>query len=113
VVGLLVTAVVRIDIAPEHLREAPYAGVLFIALSAAALVCAALLASTGHPLVWVGAAALCLAALVAYGLSRSVGLPMMSDDVGDWRNPLGVVAVMSEIAVALVSWHALSAGRGY
>lgn len=110
--GLLLTAAVHIDIAPEHLREAPYAGVLFIALSAAALIGAVLVTSTDHPLVWSGAASLSLGALVAYFTSRSVGLPSLSDDIGDWLNPLGVAAVLSEIAVLLISCHALSdAGR--
>ena len=51
---------------PDHLREAPYAGALFIALSAAALAAAILLVGTNHQLVWLGSWALALSALLAY-----------------------------------------------
>jgi hypothetical protein len=95
---------------PDHLREAPYAGALFIALSVAALAAAIMLSATDHELVWVGAGALSVGALVAYFLSRSVGLPSMSDDIGDWTNPLGLAAVACETLV-LISWIARSAPR--
>ena len=111
--GLLATAAVHIDIAPEHLREAPYAGVLFLALGAAALACAVLLVATARPAAWLAAGTLCLASLGAYCLSRSVGLPMLADDIGDWLNPLGVLAVVSEAAVVLISGRALAATGRY
>jgi hypothetical protein len=110
---LAATAAIHAAIAPDHLREAPYAVALFLALSTAALACAVLLAGTNRPVLWRSSAALSLGALVAYGLSRSVGLPMLSDDVGDWLNPLGVVAVLSEAAVLLISGHVLRGARGY
>jgi hypothetical protein len=113
VAGLAAIAAIHLDIAPEHLREAPYAGVLFIALSAAALTCAVLLAGTNHRLIWSASAALSLGALVAYGVTRSVGLPMLSDDIGDWLNPLGVAAVVAETAVVVISGHALAGADRY
>jgi hypothetical protein len=87
---------------PDHLREAPYAGALFIVLSAAALAAAILLVGTNHELAWLGAGALSSSALLAYFLSRSIGLPDLSDDVGDWLNPLGLAAVGCEAAAALI-----------
>jgi hypothetical protein len=111
VVALAITAGIHISLAPDHLREAPYAGVLFIALSAAALTFAVLLATSDHQRVWWGAAALSAAALLAYVVSRSLGLPLLNDDVGDWLNPLGVVAAVSETATALVCWNALRGSR--
>jgi hypothetical protein len=104
---LVATAAVHLAIAPEHLREAPYAGVLFIALGAAALATALLLIAVDHELVWLSAGALCVSALASYAISRSIGLPSMADDVGDWLNPLGVVAVLSEATAALIAWQAL------
>ena len=56
----------HIAVVPEHLREAPYAGALFIGLSAAALAAALLLVRTRHALVWLGAVSLCLTALLGY-----------------------------------------------
>ncbi len=106
--ALSATAAIHMTLVPEHLREAPYAGALFIALSAAALATAMLLSATDHELVWLVAAAISLGALVAYFLSRSVGLPSMSDDIGDWVNPLGVAAVACE-TLTLICWIGRSA----
>lgn len=100
---LAVIAAVHLDIAPAHLREAPYAGALFIALSAAAMLCAVLLVTTNHQLVWAATAAVATGALVAYFLSRSIALPMLADDVGDWLNPLGIIAVVSETIVVIAT----------
>ena len=111
VVALAITAGIHISLAPDHLREAPYAGVLFIALSAAAFMFAVLVATSDSQLVWRGAAALSAAALLAYVVSRSIGLPSLDDDVGDWLNPLGVAAAVSETATALVCWNALREPR--
>lgn len=108
--ALAVTAGIHIALVPAHLREAPYAGALFIALSATALVIAILLVACNHRLVWLGAGALSLTALLAYVVSRSVGLPSLADDLGDWLNPLGVAAVLCETAAVLICWHALSHG---
>ncbi len=95
-------AAIHIALIPQHLREAPYAAGLFIALSVASLGVAALMLYRDDPPVWTAAGGLAAAAIVAYVLSRSVGLPMMSDDIGDWLNPLGVGAVCAEaITVAL------------
>ena len=106
--ALSATAAIHMTLVPEHLREAPYAGALFIALSAAALATAIVLSATDHELVWVAAGAISLGALVAYFLSRSVGLPSMADDIGDWANPLGVAAVTCE-TLTLICWIGRSA----
>jgi hypothetical protein len=107
VAALTVTAGVHAELVPEHLREAPYAGVLFIAMSAAALSAAALLALREHRLAWAGAGALSLGTLLAYLASRSIGLPSLSDDVGDWSNPLGLASLVCEAVVVSLSWAAL------
>ncbi len=110
VTALALTAGIHIALVPAHLREAPYAGALFIALSATALAIAILLVVCNHRLVWLAGGTLSLTALLAYLVSRSVGLPLLGDDVGDWLNPLGVAAVLAETAAALICWHALSRG---
>lgn len=105
--ALSATAAIHMTLVPEHLHEAPYAGTLFIALSAAALAIAMLLSAGDDNRVWLAARAISLGALVAYFLSRSVGLPSLSDDIGDWTNPLGLAAVACE-TLTLVSWIARS-----
>jgi hypothetical protein len=100
--AVLLAAIAGIHIAlvPEHLREAPYAGVLFIALSVAALAMAILLVLRSDLVIWTTSAALVLSAMLAYIASRSIGLPSMSDDVGDWLNPLGIAALLVELGTA-------------
>jgi len=71
--ALSATAAIHMTLVPEHLREAPYAGALSMALSIVALAAAILLSATDHELVWLAAGAISLGALVAYFLSRSVG----------------------------------------
>jgi hypothetical protein len=97
---------------PEHLREAPYAGALFIAVSAAALGLAVLVLVRGDQLVWAGGAALALSAVLAYIASRSIGLPSLGDDIGDWLNPLGVAALLCEAGTALLCCAAMLPSAG-
>jgi hypothetical protein len=55
-----------------------------------------------HPIAWLAAGGLAASAIAAYAVSRSVGLPLMADDIGDWVNPLGIGALCAEaIAIAL------------
>ena len=102
VAAMAAIAGIHASLVPEHLREAPYAGVLFIALSVAAITTAGLLAMWNHPYVRVAAAALSLAAVLGYVISRSIGLPLLGDDLGDWLNPLGDAALGCEIAVMVI-----------
>jgi hypothetical protein len=57
--------------------------------------------------VWVVSGAVCLAAVVAFLASRTVGLPQIGDDVGNWTEPLAVPAVASEVLMALLAFRHL------
>jgi hypothetical protein len=105
------TAGIHIALVPDHLREAPYAGALFIALSAAALTLAIVLLVRSDLVVWTMCGALVLAAMLAYVASRSIGLPALDDDVGDWLNPLGIAALLVEMGAALMCSVVLGALR--
>ncbi|MEO7132374.1 MAG: hypothetical protein ABIZ07_13465, partial [Dermatophilaceae bacterium] len=48
-------------------------------------------------------------ALVGYFLSRTIGLPQMGDDIGNWGEPLGILAIISE-AIMLIT-AAVQLGR--
>jgi hypothetical protein len=100
---LVTTAAIHIDLVPEHLREAPYAGVLFALLAASALLLAGQILIREQSNAWTVTGTISLAAIAGYALSRSVGLPSMDDDTGDWLNPLGVVAVCAETLTVLIS----------
>lgn len=99
IVMLLGTAGTHVPLIPEHLEEAPYVGVLFIALSVASVVLAVLLVRWDTPLVWTASGVMTLLALVAFVASRTVGLPQIGDDIGNWGEPLGYPAVAVEALV--------------
>ena len=99
---LLSAAVAHVPLIPEHLAEAPYMGVLFVGFTLAAFGVATALALTPSRPWYVAAGALCAAAVATYVATRLVPFPQLADDVGLWAEPLGVVSVAAETAVALI-----------
>ncbi|HET7901700.1 MAG TPA: hypothetical protein VFL59_10975 [Candidatus Nanopelagicales bacterium] len=104
---MILTAAVHIPVAAEHVGGPRY---LLLGFDALVLVSAALAASL---LVRVTRATLLaavltsVAAISAYVVSRSYGLPLEDDDIGDWANTLGVVAVLAEASVLVAAAHLL------
>jgi hypothetical protein len=47
--------------------------------------------------------------IVAYVLSRSVGLPQIGDDIGNWLDPLGIAALSAEALTAVPALWTLGA----
>lgn len=107
----LVAAAAHVPVTGEHLREAPYIGVLFIALEVALVVLAGLVLVSTSRLVWSAAAVVPALAIVAYAVSRTVGLPQIGDDVGNWTEPLGFPALASEVLMAVLAYAHLRDGR--
>lgn len=107
VTGLLVTAVVHMPVAAEHLNEVPYLGVAFYGFVLACAAAAGSLLIEDRRIVWVGALALNAAATVVYVVSRTFGLPAASDDRGDWTNTAGVICVTAQIVVVVACALAL------
>lgn len=97
----------------EHLREAPYVGVLFIALAVVSVVLAVLLVLSDSTLVWSAVVVVMGAALLAFFLSRTVGLPQISDDIGNWTGEaVGLPAITAEALGMVLGLGALrSRGR--
>ena len=101
---LLVASATHIPLIPGHLKEAPYVGVLFILLSVVAVLLAIAVVVVPTDTVWVAAGAVCLAAVLAFLASRTVGLPQLSDDIGMWtEEPLGPPAVIAEVLVTALA----------
>jgi hypothetical protein len=101
---LLVAAGTHIPLIKTHLEEAPYVGWLFIALSVVCIALAVAVLFVDHIGVWMLSAAVCLAAVMAFLASRTVGLPQIGDDVGNWTDPLGPPAVGSEVLMVALAW---------
>lgn len=96
-------AVAHIPIIEKHLSEAPYIGIGFVLLTIAGLVLMQLLLTRDTLNTWVAALGISVLALLGYVLSRSVGLPQIGDDIGNWGEPLGLVAIVSEAILLLVA----------
>lgn len=109
--ALLVAAAAHVPVIPEHLREAPYMGALFVgftAIAAAVAVAIAVRGSASAPFVVAGL--LCAAAVVTYCLTRLVAFPQLGDDVGNWGESAGLVSIASEALVVALSVAYLRGG---
>jgi hypothetical protein len=100
---LLATAATHVPLVPGHLKEAPYIGMLFLALSAASLTLAVLVVLADTSVVWAAVGVMTLLAVIAFLASRTVGLPMIGDDVGNWTEPLALPAVAAEVSALLAA----------
>lgn len=116
VVLLCAAAAAHIPLLPDHLQQASYMGVLFAAFTFTALGLAAALTLDAGPRALAAAGVLCLAAVTTYVATRIVAFPQLGDDVGAWWEPLGVLAILTEIAAVAVAAtslaHAPPAARG-
>lgn len=108
---LMVNAAIHLYLTPRHLIEAPYIGALFIALSAACIILAVLLTFLDNLLVWTATGAMSLLALMAFLISRTIGMPQIRDDIGNWTDPLGYPNMVVEILAVTVALVVLRSWR--
>jgi hypothetical protein len=92
---------VHIPLLESHLTEAPYIGVGFLLLIVAGFIAGTKLLAAPDKRAWTLCGLVATLALLGYMLSRTVGLPQIQDDVGDWQNPLGTVAILCEITMVV------------
>lgn len=104
---LVASGIVHIPVIPMHLEEAPYIGYLFIALTAVCFALAAAVLLVDSMLVWAAGGVVTALAVIAYVLSRTVGLPQIEDDIGNWTEPLGIAAITAESLTVLLAVVAL------
>jgi hypothetical protein len=101
VAALITAAVAHIPVTPEHLEEAPYMGVAFIAFTVAAMLLAGVVALSDRG--YLAAAGLCFTAVVVYAATRLVAFPQIGDDVGNWTETLGLVSIAAELVAAIAA----------
>jgi hypothetical protein len=109
-----VAAGAHVPVIGEHLREAPYMGMLFIGLTVACGAVAITAPVWDPPAIHAFAGTFCALAIAGYCATRLVAFPLLADDLGNWLEPLGVVSVASELAAVGAATAALrgAAGRG-
>jgi hypothetical protein len=99
VVALAGVALVHLVQLPDTFRQMPGLGALFTALVVAAAVIAAGLVHVDHRLLWWLAGLTAFGAAAGYALTRAVALPFDDGDVGNWLEPLGLVALFIEASL--------------
>jgi hypothetical protein len=101
-VGLLAIGLIHIMDLPGTMSQTPYLGVGYLVLIIGSVVAAvAALADQAPP--WrLLAVAVGVGPLCAFILSRTVGLPADTGDIGNWFEPLGLASMFVEGAVVLV-----------
>lgn len=99
----LTIAAAHAPITPRHLTEAPYIGWSFIALETATVLLAVVLVVHDSTAAWWTAAIVPTGAIAAYLLTRSVALPQIGDDRGNWTEPLSFVALTAETLLIVVA----------
>jgi hypothetical protein len=96
IAALVAIAVVHVLQLPSAFDETLYLGLLFVLAVAGALGVAVALSRTGDRRAWMAAATLPALILVGFILSRTSGLPDATEDVGEWREPLGLASLAAE-----------------
>jgi len=108
VVALAGVALIHVLDAPGSFQDAPYKGWLYVGLIAGCLGAAAALVRSSDLRAWAAAATFPAGAIVAFLISRTVGLPQGADDIGNWTEPLGLSSLFVEgtlIALAAAVIH--------
>jgi hypothetical protein len=108
IVSLGGVAVTHLMDLPHKLMEAPYLAVLFCGLiTASTLLSLAMAGEAAARPALLASGVLSALAIAGYGLSRSVGLPLIEDHVGDWLAPAGVASLVFEGALVWLAAGAL------
>jgi hypothetical protein len=108
VFGLIGIALIHFLDVFAKLNETPYLGGLYIALMLGCVVVGERLLRREEAALWTAAAVLAGLTLFGYVLSRSVGLPSATADIGNWEEPLGLASLFVEGLVILLSGYALA-----
>lgn len=113
--ALLAVAVSAIHIADQGgltmLKDPSYLGYGYWMLELAGVICAVLLFTRARSISWVLALGVAAGPLIGITISRSVGLPDATDDIGNWFEPLGMLAMAVELTLVVLSVSVLTRAR--
>lgn len=110
-VGMAGIGLIHLLDAPGKFSETPYMGWMYVGLIASALGVAYWLIRSTSQHAWLAAAGLALSAIVGYTLTRTVGLPQATGDIGNWSEPLGMASLFVEGSVVALGAARLVEGR--
>ena len=110
-VGLAGIALIHLLDSIGKWSETRYLFWMYVGLIIASLATAGWVLFTRSRTALLTAAAVAASALVGYVVSRTVGLPGATDDIGNWTEPLGLASLFVEGAVVAAGLAGLSAAR--
>jgi hypothetical protein len=99
VLGIAAIAVIHILDAVGTFSDSRYIFWLYMAIVIGAVPISLLLLHWASPLAWTAVAALAAGPLLGYVLTRTVGLPGDTADVGNWLDTLGLASLFAESGV--------------
>jgi Na+/melibiose symporter-like transporter len=99
VLGMVAIVVIHIVDAPSAFIGARYIFWLYMAIVVGAVPVSLVLLHWPSQLGWIAVAALAAGPLVGYLLTRTVGLPGDTGDIGNWIESLGIASLFAESAV--------------
>jgi hypothetical protein len=107
---ILVTGLIHLIDAPGSFRDTPYKGLLFVANALGASLAAWGMYRDDGRWVWVLGLGVAGGALIAYVISRTIGLPGVPVD--DWGEPLGIMSMIVEGGFVLLALVVLAQSQG-
>jgi hypothetical protein len=108
IAALTVIALIHVLESPDAFDEAGYLGALFIAAAVGCVLVATAMARSTDSRVWAAAGGLAGLILLGYVISRAVGLPGFTGDIGEWAEPRGMVAMVVESLTVVLSGAVLA-----
>jgi hypothetical protein len=111
IAGLAGIGLIHLLDSTSKFKETPYMGWMYVGLIAGTLVAAGRLVRGASRTGWALAGGLAAAAIVGYCLSRTIGLPSATGDVGNWSEPLGMASLFVEGCVVALSLAGLGLAR--
>jgi hypothetical protein len=103
ILGLIGIALIHVLEAPEAFEETLYLGLLFVGAVVASLLLAVALTRDSDARVWRVVGGLPALILLCYVISRAIGLPGFTTDVGEWTEPLGLASMVAEGLVVFLT----------
>jgi hypothetical protein len=107
--GLAGIIAVHVMDLPGKMSEVPYLGFLYVGiiLTAGFLMYRVIKGPTSID--FLAIAALSIAVILGYVVNRTVGMPGAMDDIGNWFEPLGLLSLVIEAWLILISLSAFRA----
>jgi hypothetical protein len=100
---LLVIALTHLLIVEDQFDRALYLGSLFVLIAGGSMLTAGLLVWQDSRVVWLLCALVAELGLAVYLLGRTTGLPEVTDDIGQWTQPVDLLAMIVETGLFLIA----------